>query len=730
MSHSLGSTTYTAHTQVGSVQVKPYWATLAELFTTCCGARDKDKTQHERLLEEEEDATAGELARSDVLLRWLGLLLSGEYLPDNAQVYAVLFRVAGVIDGLAVSADHGTSKLSDDTAEVLNEVQALLKDIARWFTTPDARIGQRTIPNANSRHQLQRVVFHFRQLLKRASTPSPDTALDTAKDVVPELETVQKSAEQAVEDLRLALYSIAQIALTLVTSDALLDAIRDGINLARDVVADTAQATAEQVASVEQAVRPSEAARNEPAQEQVIELKQQTSQSAADLKQGVQQLAAQAVQVADPASVSAQVQRLPEDLSRRAKDKLPSTDSLLDRFLNVVQDLIEDDDSFRDAVQAVLGLARKYAGAVKTATEGAIPQELVVEAEQHHKDETESALTIDPNLLHLVIAGKELLEGLAGGKSLDPIVDECKGVWSEVKEEVWGAFEEWLQHTSEALQKDDGAASDKAQVLSDSLRELIDNVRDILGKRQDLQERMDHIQRQLRAFTAEIARQDRLQTILRRAGTIGSTFATAVNTHTTTLTAKGQAILYDTLHSLLPSLLTILGSIPLPRIEFTSPQVDAALDDLSLAAINLIPTTVRIEAKESFEFSRLNSLSVNTTLSRVRLEATGLRLALRNVSFFVREKVTQTTSNWLNWICCALPRRRYTLAGREQEGHLGAYREAGLLDLGLFGRQESDEGAAVQIEVERRRDEDQEEDEEEGEPRGFFKVSRAGREQQ
>lgn len=707
--------TFTAHTQAGDVQVKSYFETIAELFALCgCGPR-RDKTEYERLLEDEEDETRRKLTQSHLLLRWVALLLSGEYLPDNQQIYAGLFRVAGVLDGLAQSEPLASddTQLSDGTTRVLNETQGLLKDVARWFTSDDAQIGSETrIPNGNSRHQLQRVVFHARQLVRGGAPPPPDVA-DTAKDLVPELETVQRSAEQAAEDLRLALYSFAQVGITLVTCNQLLDAIRDAVNFARDVVADTAHSAAEGVAGVETAVRPDEHEREAPGKEQAVEVKAGASAQANEVANAAQDAVAQVAQLSaiNVDAATEQVKQVPEDLKNRASEKLPSADSFLDRFLNVVQELIAEDEDFRTAVQGLLGLARKYAGALKTATEGAVPEELIVEAGRGEDDNGQpppSLLERNPDLAHLLRAGRELLEGLAGGKSLEPIIEECSAVWEQVRDDVLRAYSDWLDDASRALAEDDSAdAAEKAHKLAQTLRDAIENVRKSLQTREDLREREEKIQRLVQSFVSEITRKARIRTMGRRIAAITSVVRTTFDAQTRAITRQGYELLNDTWNKILPSLLTILGSIPLPRIEFTSPQFDAALDDLSLAAIHLIPARVRVEASEVVEWDgsqpTTTQSSVSGGLRQLRIQASGLRLAVRDVSFFVREKVTQTSAHWLNALCCALPGRRekYTLAGREETGHLGAYREAGLLDLGLFG--EGDEGARVDVEVEQRR---------------------------
>ncbi|CAO1636147.1 unnamed protein product [Sympodiomycopsis kandeliae] len=741
--------------RTNNVHVKSYWETISELFAfCCCGRRDKDKTQYERLLEEEEEETHRKLEQSNLVLRWLALIISGQFLPDNQQLYALLHRFAGVLSGIAHSdalheddeddarnreREAPLHQLGEATVSILEQCQALLKDVARWIASDDAVIGtgneQQRIPNGNSRHQIQRIIFHSSQVFRQSpSTSNIKPDLDTAKELVPEVETAQRTAEQFAEDLRLALYSTGQVAITLLTCNQLLDAIRDSINLARDTVADAAEAVAHQVSGVESTVRPSQHERTEPAVEQVKELKEESSQQAVNLREGAQQVIAQAAQI-NTENIKSQAENVPHDLTQRAKGKLPSTDSVIDRFMQVVRELIENDDSFKQAIVDIVALTKKYTDGVKTAAQGVISKDLIVTADDNddkipstgkEKQQSQpSLLESNPHLAELLTAGRQLLEGLAGGKSLTPIVNDVVEIWDQVKEEVLQAFNEWLQQTTEALeyddQDDDNSIQRKAQLLSQSILDFVDKIRHSLQTRDDLKDKIDHVQRRILTFVSEIQREARFKTMSGRISAIWTILSSTFDTQAAALTQHGRELLNDTFNKILPSLLTILGSIPLPRIEFTSPEVDVALDDLSLAAINLIPASIHLETKEIFAWNRVHSHANQMGMKNLSLQVAGLRLALRDVSFFIREKVTETSSKWINQICCALPStRKYTLAGREETGHVGAYKEAGLLDLGLFGKKNSTQGAKISLDVQfNDRTSDNKHD---GDTTGFLKV--------
>lgn len=166
--------------------MKPYCDTIVGLFSACCCCRRRllrrSKAEYERLLDEEERETDdASVTEAPPLLRWLALLLSGHYLPSNLQLYALLHRCSGWLEGLQQpkqSQHQQAPLLAPVTAQFLQEAQLLCKDIAKWLASDDAVIGddKERIPNGNSRHQIQRLIFHTMRCLGQDGGPvSVDT---------------------------------------------------------------------------------------------------------------------------------------------------------------------------------------------------------------------------------------------------------------------------------------------------------------------------------------------------------------------------------------------------------------------------------------------------------------------------------------------------------------------------------------------------------------------------
>lgn len=477
----------------------------------------------------------------------------------------------------------------------------------------------------------------------------------------------------------------------------LTNAIRDVLNYVRDSAADVALNAAQEATAAENALRPSEEERQGTLKQEVQGLGNSAQEAAVTVTQ------------LDYSMLAAKAEALPKDGAKWAKEHTLSGHDLGQKIADAAGQLMEQDDSFKEAVQHLLRLSSKYYEAVKTAADGKVPEEVTVtpsEPPPSSLDSEEPAATVNTDLLALLKALQEMLEGLAGGKSLDPIVEEAATLWREVKNDVLKAFDEWAQKAQRLLlpkegDKQDSGEDSQAPSFSDSLRELYESLYAIIKERPDLRAKWDKIYSLSIAFLSDIGRDPRLLKIYSRTTEVLQILWSIFDMETRRLTVVGKELMMDTYWKLVPSLLTIIGNVPLPRIEFTSPQVDAALDDLQIEAISLLPSRIRFEAREVFEWNSVEPSETEAAVKQTKLQATGLRLAVKQASFFFREKFTQVSSPWLNYVCCALPRKedQTTLSGREEDGHLGAYREQALLDLGLFGRSKSLQGAEVTVDL-------------------------------
>lgn len=688
------------------VHVKSYWETVSDLFAACCccclGSRNK--TEYERLLDEQEEQVEQAVRQSPPLLRWIALLSTGYYLPDNAQLYALLFRLAGWIDGIRLAKGPpesgepgGEPLLGEACSRILDESQQLCKNIAKWIASRDAVIGhtegetsseKRAVPNGNSRNQIQRLVFHLTRMMRKGDVVAVDK--DVLIDSVPGMSNIKEAASETAEDLRLTVASFVHLFVAFATSRQLTDLIRDAINSARDAVADAVDTVVDGATRVEDAVRPDDRQRQG-------HLKDELNDIAASSRATVSGAAS-----IDPAAATSALLQVPESAADAAKRKTPSRQEVVDRAARIIADLVDNDDSFRSAMQQLVSITEKYRRAARAAAKGNFEE--LPGAQANETPRSGPAFDWNSDIAEVLKAAGELLEGMAGGKSLSPILADVEDLWTAVQSDVFKAIDDWLEKAHRTISEVD-RTSEIANKTQDDLRALAVALQDIFANRPDLHDRVRQILRNVSAFLAEIGREPRMSGIIGRIKAIARELrdAAVFSTHALvqSFTTDQKSLLSDLTSHVLPAVLQSLGEIPIPRLEYHSPEVDVALDDVHIAAINLLPARIKVQLTEAFEWNRISRQQYDARLKQARVEMSGVRLAVKDVSFFVREKVTQISSHWLNTICCALPSRRHarTLAGELEEGHLAAFREQALLDAGLFGKAGSDEGGSVVLDL-------------------------------
>lgn len=99
--------------------------------------------------------------------------------------------------------------------------------------------------------------------------------------------------------------------------------------------------------------------------------------------------------------------------------------------------------------------------------------------------------------------------------------------------------------------------------------------------------------------------------------------------------AQGTARIWrDMLDNVLPALLSTVKQLPLPRLEFASNAVQAAVDAPNLVSVSLLPDSVRVRTTNELELKRGEPLSVHTAQMHVALD--GLRLNVHNIGYFAR----------------------------------------------------------------------------------------------
>ncbi len=89
---------------------------------------------------------------------------------------------------------------------------------------------------------------------------------------------------------------------------------------------------------------------------------------------------------------------------------------------------------------------------------------------------------------------------------------------------------------------------------------------------------------------------------------------------------------------ILPELLSHVGLVPLPRIEYTDKQVDLVIENLAIDLLNILPSQIEMDIRNHFKLSQFDKLgdrhqhSFKLTLHQVQTD-------MRDVHFFFNKKM-------------------------------------------------------------------------------------------
>lgn len=92
----------------------------------------------------------------------------------------------------------------------------------------------------------------------------------------------------------------------------------------------------------------------------------------------------------------------------------------------------------------------------------------------------------------------------------------------------------------------------------------------------------------------------------------------------------------DLFEVIIPGILENTAYIPIPRIEFSDPKVDVAIENLVLESDNFMPNVVDIHSEHAFRWGRKKIANKNANTMDVKVS--GVQMDLRDVSFHIKKK--------------------------------------------------------------------------------------------
>jgi len=92
----------------------------------------------------------------------------------------------------------------------------------------------------------------------------------------------------------------------------------------------------------------------------------------------------------------------------------------------------------------------------------------------------------------------------------------------------------------------------------------------------------------------------------------------------------------DLTEIILPGLFENIRYVPIPRIEYSDPMVDAVVENLVIEGDNLAPNVMEFGSDNYWRWGRKHISNKNK--NKVMLSVSGIQMDLRDVSYYVKRK--------------------------------------------------------------------------------------------
>ncbi|WRT68357.1 uncharacterized protein IL334_005333 [Kwoniella shivajii] len=325
-------------------------------------------------------------------------------------------------------------------------------------------------------------------------------------------------------------------------------------------------------------------------------------------------------------------ERIPEEHRARASDALQDTkqffkeqlpeerrDQFIYRLKKVVVECQEHKD-YQEAISWLLDTLENYQGHAKHVANKGVG--------------SAQAITEDPSISDSTLKFRTLLERFANGRSMDGITDALDQIYSDARndERLRGYFTRLNDYVHRVLLEPGYILEDESDREATQLKE--DGKSFFTDKYKGHQETLfDEIQVWFTSFNDD--------PLNRRFGEdLKRLFKDLLFNSEGNLTFKPK-LWNDVRSVLLPTFISQIGYVPIPRAEYSDDKIDLVIENLVLSGPNLFPNVIFLEAQNSFRFSpypNINKQIPDLHHHRFRLSLSQIQADIRDVAFAFRRK--------------------------------------------------------------------------------------------
>lgn len=224
---------------------------------------------------------------------------------------------------------------------------------------------------------------------------------------------------------------------------------------------------------------------------------------------------------------------------------------------------------------------------------------------------------------------KTLIERFANSTSLDDLFESLNVVYSDADRDP--ELKGWFRHMNTYIRK---CLKQQGYILEDSSTDewnkLYDHGNFLLRDR--YRNHTDRIADELKFYADQFDKDDQNR---RFADSMQKLF-NDLGTDDQGKAAFKPHLIKDVTEVIIPGIFESVRYVPIPRIEYSDPMIDAVVENLVLEGDNLAPNVMEFGSDNYWRWGR-KSIS-NKNKNKVMLSVSGIQCDLRDVSYYIKKK--------------------------------------------------------------------------------------------
>ncbi|KAF8588045.1 hypothetical protein K439DRAFT_1630079 [Ramaria rubella] len=604
-------------------------------FCFSCCRSTPGNSEHEPLLHGESfpDATTDPPppeSRIEKVADAFGALRVGK-LPSQEQINVALRKVlhSGVLtvddsedDSLQYVLLGQYGPLSERGTKVIKDIRELVEAVIQFGM------------EKNDDDRIQDFIYQNSQIGDAPVGVDFDAAKkNEVKEEVQDLANAVPSAEELDTDSRHLYRSLITLSRLLLTSRNFRDLLSDVLLTSRALLADAAaevgrvaHAVGIKAETVEQVVRPDE--ENDKPEESMGEAKKQAQDGFRDIGE------------------DAKGQQ--GNLSDETPDRMGK--AVIDRIQKILAQA-QETPAYKSSLHTLIYLLRKYIERANAAATAA--------ANISASSATATPIiTTDPHLVNAFIDLRILLERFASGRSLSPLILHLEGTLREVTKTSSQTFRDDLQNFFNDIETTiERSLTDPQFAISAEGRHaaemLYEKGRELMRSNGPWTAEVNKALNEVDAFTHALASDRTTRRIIDAFDALSSNtadlFQTAAGDSAKRQEAWRQELTRDFLGWVLPRILNMLKTLPVPRVEMKSQDLDVVVEPVVLPiGASFVPdhilvqnwNEIRLNASAAAENTSTDGTIAGEvrTSTRTRIHIDGLRISAHRVGFYALYK--------------------------------------------------------------------------------------------